>query len=169
LDFPKIEADKMDLEMIPFSLRESLAGALKTLAVRAHEKGVELAFHTLPDVPDGLEGDPERLRQIVVNLIDNAIKFTHRGEVVLKIEVESEEEDEVVLHVSVRDTGIGIPAEQQAQIFEAFTQADASTTRQFGGTGLGLSISVRFVEMMGAGSGWKANWIKVAPFILLAV
>jgi signal transduction histidine kinase/DNA-binding response OmpR family regulator len=149
LDFSKIEADKMDLETIPFSLRESLAGALKTLAVRAHEKGIELVFHTLPDVPDGLEGDPGRLRQIVVNLIGNAIKFTHRGEVVLKIEVESEGEDEVVLHVSVRDTGIGIPAEQQAQIFEAFTQADASTTRQFGGTGLGLSISVRFVEMMG--------------------
>ena len=149
LDFSKIEADKLDLERIPFVLRDSLGHALKELGLQAHEKGLELAFRVAPDVPETLVGDPGRLRQIVVNLIGNAIKFTERGEVVLAIEVEEAGAAEVCLHISVRDTGIGIPPDKQQAIFEAFSQADSSTTRQYGGTGLGLAISSQLAAMMG--------------------
>jgi len=149
LDFSKIEAGKLDMEIIEFNLRDSLDDTMKAVGLRAHEKGLELACHILADVPDGLLGDPTRLRQIVINLVGNAIKFTSQGEVVMRVETQEETEKEAILHFAVTDTGVGIPLEKQASIFEAFTQADNSTTRKYGGTGLGLSISSRLVEMMG--------------------
>jgi signal transduction histidine kinase/CheY-like chemotaxis protein len=149
LDFSKIEAGKLDLEAIDFMLRDTLDDTVKALGLRAQEKGLELACEIPPDVPEGLVGDPIRLRQIVMNLVANAVKFTHAGEVVVKVEVQEEKNDEVMLHFTVRDTGVGIPLEKQQIIFEAFSQADNSTTRQYGGTGLGLSISSRLVSMMG--------------------
>jgi signal transduction histidine kinase/CheY-like chemotaxis protein/HPt (histidine-containing phosphotransfer) domain-containing protein len=149
LDFSKIEAGKLDLETIPFPLRDRLGDTVKALALRAHGKGLELACHIDPDVPDALVGDPGRLGQVVINLVGNAIKFTDHGEVVMDVRTEARTEDQVRLHFAVRDTGIGIPPEKQARIFEAFSQADSSTTRQYGGTGLGLTISSTLVEMMG--------------------
>jgi PAS domain S-box-containing protein len=149
LDFSKIEAGKLELDSIEFALRESLESTIKTLADRAHKKGLELACHVPPDMPDALIGDPGRLCQIVVNLVGNAVKFTERGEVVVQVTSESCTPQEAVLHFSVTDTGIGIPPEKQRLIFEAFTQADSSTTRHFGGTGLGLSISAQLVAQMG--------------------
>ncbi|MCE5324529.1 response regulator [bacterium] len=148
LDFSKIEARKLDLDSTDFSIRESLEDTVKTLALRAHAKGLELACHIEPDVPDALIGDPMRLRQIVVNLVGNAIKFTHQGEVVVHVETESVTDKNVKLHIAVRDTGIGIPEAKRRLIFEAFSQADASTTRNYGGTGLGLAISSQLVKMM---------------------
>ena len=149
LDFSKIEAGKLELESVPFDLRESLGDTMKSLAMRAHSKGLELACEIRPEVPDRLVGDPGRLRQIVVNLVGNAVKFTDAGEVVLTVGHESRSDGEVVLHFAVSDTGIGIPEDKAAQIFDAFEQADATTTRRFGGTGLGLAISSRLVESMG--------------------
>jgi len=149
LDFSKIEAGKLDLEPIDFSLRDSLEDTMKTLAMRAHKKGLELACHIPPDVPDTLVGDPGRLRQLVVNLSGNAIKFTEQGEVVVDVAVESQTGEEICLHFAVKDTGIGIPPEKQRVIFEAFSQADSSTTRKYGGTGLGLAISTQLVALMG--------------------
>ena len=149
LDLSKIEAGSMSLESIDFELREVTDGVMRLMGMRAHEKGLELACHVDIDVPEGLKGDPTRLRQIIINLIGNAIKFTSEGEVVVHIQCREEAEDEVELHVAVRDTGIGIPEEKRALIFEAFSQADASTTRHFGGTGLGLNISQQLVELMG--------------------
>ncbi|MEN3335895.1 MAG: hypothetical protein V7641_5260 [Blastocatellia bacterium] len=149
LDFSKSEAGKLDLDCNDFSLRDKLSSALKTLAVRAHQKGLELACDIPHDVPDMLVGDAGRLRQIIVNLVGNAIKFTERGEVLCSVAVESLRADEVCLHFTVSDTGIGIPANEQARIFEAFEQADGSTTRRYGGTGLGLAISSQLVDMMG--------------------
>jgi len=149
LDFSKIEAGKLELERISFQLWETLENTLRTLALRAHEKGLELACRVPPEMPACLVGDPDRLRQIIVNLVGNAVKFTSQGEVIVNVEVESQTEEDVGLHFSVKDTGIGIPAEKQAVIFKAFTQADTSTTRQFGGSGLGLAIATRLVEMMG--------------------
>ncbi|MGO9815724.1 MAG: response regulator [Isosphaeraceae bacterium] len=148
LDLSKIEAGRLDLEAIDFSLHEALGNTMKVLAVRAHKKHLELACHIAPDVPEALVGDPGRLRQVVVNLVGNAIKFTESGEVVVHVEKESQSQDEVCLHCRVTDTGIGIPLERQALIFEAFTQADNSTTRQYGGTGLGLTISSDLVALM---------------------
>ncbi|MSR64285.1 MAG: response regulator [Verrucomicrobiae bacterium] len=153
LDFSKIEAGKLDLQPIDFNMRDCLGDTLKTLALRAHQKGLELAYDVQGDVPDALVGDPDRLRQVVVNLIGNAIKFTESGEVVVSVETKSRINDEIMLHFAVSDTGIGIPKEKQTVIFEAFTQADGSTTRKYGGTGLGLTISVRLVELMG-GTMW---------------
>jgi two-component system sensor histidine kinase/response regulator len=149
LDFSKIEAGKLELESVDFALRESLESTIKTLAIRAHRKGLELACHIPPDVPDALTGDPGRLCQIVVNLAGNAIKFTERGEVVVRVETESRTPEDALLHFTVTDTGIGIAPEKRHLIFEAFTQADSSTTRTFGGTGLGLSISSQLVALMG--------------------
>ena len=149
LDFSKIEAGKLDLESIDFSLHESLGNTMKALALRAHKKQLELACHIASDVPEALVGDPGRLRQVVVNLVGNAIKFTENGEVIVHVEKESQTADEVCLHFRVTDTGVGIPRERQDLIFEAFTQADSSTTRQYGGTGLGLTISSKLVAMMG--------------------
>ena len=148
LDVSKIEAGRLTLDTAAFSLRDTVEEAVKLFAPRAHEKGLELACHILPDVPDSLLGDAGRLRQVLVNLVGNAVKFTNRGDVIVEVAVVSAG-DEVVLHFSVSDTGIGIPQDKQWQIFGAFVQADASTTRRFGGTGLGLTISAHLVEMMG--------------------
>jgi signal transduction histidine kinase/DNA-binding response OmpR family regulator len=148
LDFSKIEAGKLNFESIGFNLGAALDSTMKALSMRADEKGLELACHILPNVPDALIGDPTRLRQILVNLVGNAIKFTAKGEIVVRVEKESEMESEVIVHFSVRDTGVGIALENQAAIFGAFTQADNSITRKHGGTGLGLTICKRLVEMM---------------------
>jgi PAS domain S-box-containing protein len=158
LDFSKIEAGRLDMEIIEFNLRDSLDDTMKAVSLRAHEKGLELTCHILPEVPDGLRGDPTRLRQIVINLIGNAIKFTSEGEVTMRVEAEQKTASEAIFHFAVRDTGIGIPLEKQASIFEAFTQADNSTTRKYGGTGLGLSISSRLVELMGG-----RMWLESDP------
>jgi two-component system, sensor histidine kinase and response regulator len=149
LDYSKIEAGKLEIEAIDFNLGNCLGDTMKTLSLRAHQKGLELAFEIEPDVPDPLIGDPGRLRQILVNLVGNAIKFTERGEVVLHVESTSRTEDSIRLHFTVADTGIGVAADKQAAIFEAFQQADGSMTRNYGGTGLGLTISSRLVELMG--------------------
>ncbi len=148
LDFSKIEAGKMSLEEVPFNLREVLGDTMKSLALRAHRKRLELACHVAPDVPFAVAGDPHRLRQIVVNLVGNAIKFTEVGEVVLDVAVQELSEDGLVLHFRVQDTGIGIPQNKLDTIFEAFEQADTSTTRRYGGTGLGLAIVSSLVELM---------------------
>jgi PAS domain S-box-containing protein len=149
LDFSKIEAGKLDLERVEFSLRETLDDTVATLATRAHKKGLELASYVSEDVPDSLVGDPFRLRQVVVNLVGNAIKFTEQGEVVLRVEQAIQRGDRAELTFSICDTGIGISPEQQQRLFLAFSQADTSTTRKYGGTGLGLAISSRLVQMMG--------------------
>ncbi len=151
LDFSKIEAGKFSLEIIEFDLADHLACTLRSLAPRAHQKGLEITYTISPDVPGGLLGDPSRLRQILVNLIGNAIKFTERGDVAVHAALDSRTADAAVLHFSVTDTGIGIPSEKQHLIFEAFSQADSSTTRKYGGTGLGLAISSHLVGMMGGG------------------
>jgi CheY-like chemotaxis protein len=153
LDFSKIEAGKLEIDEIDFGLRDCAEETAATLALRAHKKGLELACHVLPDVPDGLVGDPGRLRQILVNLIGNAIKFTESGEVVVRVEVQSHAGDQVVLHFAVTDTGIGIPPEKVALLFQAFSQVDSSTTRKYGGTGLGLAISAQLAQLMG-GRAW---------------
>jgi len=149
LDFSKIEAGRLDLDPIRFKLRDSVNDSLKMLALRADEKGLELTCEIHPEVPEMVVADPTRLRQILINLIGNAIKFTPRGDVSLEVIVESRSQDQALLHFTVRDTGIGIAPEKQKLIFEAFSQADGSTTRTFGGTGLGLTISLRLVTMMG--------------------
>jgi signal transduction histidine kinase/DNA-binding response OmpR family regulator len=149
LDFSKIEARRLDIDRVDFDLNSVLDDSMRSLAPRAHEKRLELAYYIAPDVPSALGGDPSRLRQILLNLAGNAVKFTVTGEVVLRVDVESRDENQSVLHFSVSDTGIGIPQEKQAAVFDAFTQADASTTRRFGGTGLGLAIASQLVELMG--------------------
>lgn len=150
LDFSKIEVGKLALDPIEFNLRDHLGQAMKIMAGRAHEKGLELACFVPPEIPDFVVADPVRLRQVILNLVGNAIKFTEKGEVVLRVELEQESEDvgAMVLHFSVADTGIGIPREKQQLIFEPFSQADTSTTRRYGGTGLGLSICSRLIAMM---------------------
>jgi len=149
LDFSKIEAGKLALETATFDIRESLGDSMKGLGFRAHSKGLELAFRVDEKIPKYLIGDPSRIRQIIVNLIGNAIKFTDSGEVVLEIDCVEKSEAEATLRFAVVDTGIGIAPEHLAKVFEEFEQADASTTRRFGGTGLGLAISARLVQMMG--------------------
>ena len=158
LDFSKIEAGQMALEIIPFSLRETLGDTMKSLALNAHRKGLELVYEIAPDTPDALLGDSVRLRQVVTNLVGNAIKFTEHGEVVIRVKPETSNGHEVTCQFSVRDSGIGIAKEKQVTIFSPFHQADTSTTRFYGGTGLGLSISTRLVEMM------KGKiWLKSKP------
>jgi two-component system, sensor histidine kinase and response regulator len=149
LDFSKIEAGKLDLDPMPFALRDCVDETLKTLALRAHGKGLELSGRIAPDLPDDVIGDSGRLRQILVNLVGNALKFTERGEVVVSVEAEESAGEDVALHLSVRDTGIGIPQDKLKAIFEPFEQADGSTTRKYGGTGLGLAISMKLVDLMG--------------------
>jgi PAS domain S-box-containing protein len=149
LDFSKIEAGKMDLESAPFSLRIALLDMLKTLALRAHKKDIELTIDIPPSVPEEVIGDVTRLRQILVNLVGNAIKFTDVGEVNVRVETERSDFGSILLHFAVRDTGLGIPKEKVESIFEPFIQADGSMSRRYGGTGLGLSISMRLVQLMG--------------------
>jgi PAS domain S-box-containing protein len=149
LDFSKIEARKLQLDRVGFNLRDALEDTVRVLAPRADQKGLELACHIHRDVPDALVGDPLRLRQVVINLVGNAIKFTEHGEVVLQVETESRDDGNIHLRFSVTDTGIGVPPAKQAMIFEAFSQADSTTTRRYGGTGLGLAISAQLVELMG--------------------
>ncbi len=158
LDFSKIEAGKMTIEAIPFSVRSTLHECLKPLAVKAHDKKLELLCDIAPEVSDQLTGDPGRLRQLVINLVGNAIKFTAEGEVAVTVTSESVDLDRSMLHVAVRDTGIGIPADKQRQVFESFSQADNSTTRKYGGTGLGLTICVRLCELMGG-----RIWLESEP------
>jgi signal transduction histidine kinase/CheY-like chemotaxis protein len=153
LDFSKIEAGKIDLEAIDFDLRESLESTLKTLALRADEKGLELLCEVAPEVPEIVRGDSSRLRQIVMNLVGNAIKFTGSGEIAVKVQVEGRAGLDWLCHFTVADTGIGIPEDKRKSIFEPFSQADSSTTRKYGGTGLGLTISTRLVHMM-SGKIW---------------
>ncbi|HQU46468.1 MAG TPA: response regulator, partial [Pirellulales bacterium] len=149
LDYSKVEAGKLDLVEIPFALRDTLGDTMKSLAFRAHTKGLELACHVAADVPDYVTGDAGRLRQVLTNLVGNAVKFTDQGEVVVDVQRQPAEGDGLELHFCIADTGIGVPAEKQALIFEAFEQADTSTTRRYGGTGLGLAISRKLIEMMG--------------------
>jgi PAS domain S-box-containing protein len=153
LDFSKIESGKLELEWTGFDLRETIGDTVKTLAARAQKKGLELILHVHPDVPTAVVGDPLRLRQVIVNLVGNAIKFTEHGEVAVQIATESRDDEQVGLHFCVTDTGCGIPPDKQQLIFDAFSQADSSTSRQFGGTGLGLTICTRLVGLMG-GTVW---------------
>ncbi|MEO8735085.1 MAG: response regulator [Edaphobacter sp.] len=160
LDFSKIEAGKVDLEEINFDLCECIEGALKSLALRADEKGLELLCEVAPNMPETVAGDPGRLRQILINLIGNALKFTSEGEIALKVQIELIEEKTATLHFTVSDTGVGISPEKLNSIFDSFSQADTSTTREFGGTGLGLTISKRLIEMMG-GRIWVESDLDV--------
>jgi two-component system, sensor histidine kinase and response regulator len=149
LDFSKIEAGKIELEKIDFDLGGCIEGTLKTFALRAHDKELELLCEVEPGVPETVKGDPGRLRQIILNLVGNALKFTEQGEVALKVLVDVIEEKDSILHFIVSDTGVGIPSKKLDMIFDSFSQADTSTTRHYGGTGLGLTISRRLVELMG--------------------
>ena len=158
LDFSKIEMRKLELEQIPFSIRDHLADLLKPLALRAEQKDLEVVCHVLPDVPNVAVGDPGRLRQVLVNLIGNAIKFTERGQILVQVEAMSKTADGMLLHYFVSDSGMGIPGDKQQAIFEPFKQADGSTTRRFGGTGLGLTISSTLVELMAG-----RIWVESAP------
>ncbi len=158
LDFSKIEAGKIDLEEIDFDLCDCIEGALKTLALRADEKGLELLCEVSPEVSERVVGDPGRLRQILINLVGNALKFTMEGEVGLKVQTDFTEEDASILHLTVSDTGVGIAPEKLNTIFDSFSQADTSTTREYGGTGLGLTISKRLIEMMGG-----RIWVESEP------
>ncbi len=153
LDFSKIEAGKLGVEAIDFALAECVTGAIATLELRARQKGLALVHRIAPDVPSRVVGDPGRLRQVLLNLVGNAVKFTERGEVSLTVDAESVGEGEAVLRFEVKDQGVGIPLEKQRLIFEAFAQADSSTTRQYGGTGLGLAISSQLVALMGGTIG----------------
>jgi signal transduction histidine kinase len=167
LDFSKIEAGKVELASETFQLRDALGDTVRALALRAEEKGLALALHVLEDVPEWVRGDVHRLRQVAVNLIGNSIKFTDRGEVIITVEIVPHESEpaliqratgDVTVHVTVADSGIGIPLDKQRLIFEAFTQADSSTTRDYGGTGLGLTVSAQLVTLMGG-----RIWVESVP------
>jgi two-component system sensor histidine kinase/response regulator len=158
LDFSKIEAGKLDLDVIEFRPQDCLNECVRPFAVRAQQKGLELCLEIQPGVPEVVEGDPARLRQILTNLLGNSLKFTDRGEIVVRAEKESQSAQRVTLHFSVSDTGVGIPREKHEHIFQAFSQADASTTRKYGGTGLGLTICRRLVDLMGG-----RIWLESEP------
>jgi len=158
LDFSKVEARHLELECVPFVVRDLVADTIRPLAVRANQRGLELLTDISPDVPETIVGDPGRLRQVIANLIGNAIKFTENGHVLLGADVSLREGEDVSVHFQVIDTGIGIPADKQELVFEPFRQADGSTTRRFGGTGLGLAISQRLVDLMGG-----RLWLESAP------
>ena len=168
LDFSKLEVDRLELELIGFDLRDTLGDTVQTLAVKATQKGLELACHIAPDVPDRLVGDPGRLRQIVINLVDNAIKFTTTGDVLVDVKVDSRDEEKVGLRFFVRDTGIGIAPEDQQPIFDSFSQVDSSTSRRFGGTGLGLAISSQLSSMMGGRMWVESELDKGSTFYFTA-
>ena len=155
LDFSRIEAGKFELDPIDFNVRNAMGDTANEVALRAHEQGLELIVDVGADVPHTLRGDVGRLRQILVNLLGNAIKFTPRGEIVLRVTMEAATPSEAVLHFSVKDTGVGIPLDRQERVFDAFTQADGSVTRMYGGTGLGLTISSELVRLMGG-----RIWVK---------
>ncbi len=157
LDFSKIEAKKMELEIISFNLRTTVEDAAASLAQRAQDKGLELACLIHPDLTTDLKGDPGRTRQIIINLIGNAIKFTHQGEIVIRVEPVNETATHATIYFSIQDTGIGIPADQQQSVFERFTQADGTTTRRYGGSGLGLTICKQLVEAMGGEIGVQSS------------
>jgi len=158
LDFSKIEAGKLDLEPIDFAFHQTVNETLKIMRFRAHQKGLQLTARLGLEIPPLLVGDPARLRQVLINLVGNAIKFTEQGEITVDVQQEHSQAGQIELHFRVRDTGVGIPREQQTPIFEAFTQADSSTTRKYGGTGLGLAITTRLVQMMGG-----KIWVESAP------
>jgi signal transduction histidine kinase/DNA-binding response OmpR family regulator len=148
LDFSKIESGKLEIESIPFELRESLGEAMKALSFRAQQKGLEIIYEVQPEVPETLLGDPSRIRQMIVNLVGNSIKFTERGEIFVSVECQSESNEAVNLHFAIKDSGVGIPKDKRQKIFEAFSQADGSMARKYGGTGLGLSICTKLADLM---------------------
>lgn len=164
LDFSKIEARKIELEYLNFDLRDSIGDMVSALALAAHKKGLELAYKVDSSVPDKIIGDPGRLRQIILNLVNNAIKFTKKGEVVVSIQEEGRTENDIMFHFTVSDTGIGVPKSKQKSIFDAFAQADGSTTRNYGGSGLGLAISSQLVELMG-GDIWLDSEMGVGSSV----
>ncbi len=164
LDFSKIEAGKLNLEIRDFDLQSLLDDFVATLVLQAHQKGLELVYGMAPDIPPLLRGDPGRLRQILANLTGNAVKFTHSGEVSIRVTLESDTPEDVLLRFSVADTGIGIPPKKQKVLFQKFSQADASTTRKYGGTGLGLAISKQLAEMMGGEIGVRSEAKKGSEF-----
>ncbi|MDA1055074.1 MAG: response regulator [Planctomycetota bacterium] len=168
LDFSKIEAGKLELDEADFNFRESVGDMMKALALRAHGKGLELVLDVAASTPEWLHGDQHRVRQVIMNLLGNAIKFTSRGEVVLKVEPETIHEDRIMLRFSVKDTGIGIAANRREAVFAAFEQADNSTTRKYGGTGLGLAIASRLVQLMGGKIGLDSNEGEGATFSFTA-
>ncbi len=149
LDFSKIEAGKLELESLAVDLREMVESCGKAFALHAHRKRLDLIIEVSPECPSFIQGDPTRLRQILFNLLGNSLKFTLKGEIVLRVAPSSKENGERLLELSVADTGVGIPADKQKKLFEAFSQVDSSTTRRFGGTGLGLAISRRLVNLVG--------------------
>jgi CheY-like chemotaxis protein len=157
LDFSKIEAGKLDIEILDFNLNSSIDEMVELPAMQAHDKGLEFTYHLHPDIPPSLKGDPGRLRQILLNFISNAIKFTKTGEIVLKATIDEETETHVKLRFSVTDTGIGIENANQSRLFGSFEQADSSTTREYGGTGLGLAISKKIAELMGGEIGVEST------------
>jgi len=157
LDFSKIEAGRLEFEKTPFSFRRFMDESLKIMGMKSHEKGIELAYRVAPGIPDRILGDPVRLRQVLLNLVDNAIKFTDKGEVIVSAAAQSQTDYEVVLHISVVDSGIGIPADRQRSIFGAYNQGDPSTLRQYGGTGLGLAVSAQLVDLMGGNIKLKSQ------------
>jgi CheY-like chemotaxis protein len=164
LDFSKIEAGKLDLEKTEFKLEDVISSVTTLTAQKAHEKGLEFLVRIAPGTPEPLLGDPLRLGQILTNFVNNAVKFTERGEITLDIALLERTGMKVQLKFSVTDTGIGMTREQSAKLFQPFTQADMSTTRKHGGTGLGLTICRRLVELMGGRSGWRANRASAARF-----
>jgi len=169
LDFSKIEAGKLDLEVIDFDLRVTVEDVADMLALKAYEKGLEFACLIDQDVPSLIRGDPGRMRQILINLINNAIKFTHEGEVVIRVKLEEESGTHVTIRFSVSDTGIGIPKDKMHRLFQSFSQVDASTTRKYGGSGLGLAISKKLAEMMGGQIGVESEEGKGSTFWFTAV
>jgi signal transduction histidine kinase/CheY-like chemotaxis protein len=168
LDFSKIEAGKLDMESVPFDLGDVMDNLANLVGLKAEEKGLELLYVATPDLPSELIGDPLRLGQVLINLGNNAIKFTERGEVVVSVEVLERLPEQVMLQFSVQDTGLGITAEQQQRLFQAFSQGDASTSRRFGGTGLGLAISQHLVRLMGGSIGVESQYGRGSRFFFSA-